>query len=204
MSTTTERPRSAQIGAGHVAVAALAAWAIFVLVGGLDGIGRHFVILGALRIVLFGALLAFAVSVGAHTHRLGRAGLIVAGVGAVAYLAGGVGSVVTDGWSYDVFASDSAVETPWYAYVMGLTGIIFALGTLLVGIAGRRSGGGRLAVAVILAGALFPALFVLQPLGHTVGHMVYFAPWMALAIGLTANGSPMTAAPRALRTAAHG
>ena len=84
----TQLPRAARFGAGHVAAAVIAAWIVYVLVGGLEGTGQHFVVLGALRVVLFGALLAFAVAVAAHTRRLGRAGLILAAIGAAAYLFG--------------------------------------------------------------------------------------------------------------------
>ena len=182
----TQQPRAARFGAGHVAAAVIAAWIVYVLVGGLEGTGQHFVVLGALRVVLFGALLAFAVAVGANAGRLGRAGLAIAAVGAGAYLLGGVGAVATDGWSFDVFAGDGEFEPPWYAYVLGLSGILFALGTILVGIAGRSSG--RLAVAVILAGALFPVVFALQePLGFAGAHIVWLLPWMALAAGLIAT-----------------
>ncbi len=179
-------PRAARFGAGHVAAAVIAAWIVYVLVGGLEGTGQHFLVLGALRVVLFGALLAFAVAAGAHAGRLGRAGLAIAAVGAAAYLFGGVGSVATDGWSFDVFAGDAELEPPWYAYVLGLSGILFALGTILVGIAGRS--GGRLAVAVILAGALFPAVFALESsLGFAGAHIVWLVPWMVVAAGLIAT-----------------
>ena len=151
----------------------------------MEGTGQHFVVLGALRVVLFGALLAFAVTVAAHTRapRTGRARH--RRVGAAAYLFGGVGAVATDGWSFDVFAGDGEFEPPWYAYVIGLSGILFAVGTILVGIAGRS--GGRLAVAVILAGVMFPAVFALQsPLGFAGAHIVWLLPWTVLAAGLIA------------------
>lgn len=188
----THEPRASRFGAGHVALAVIAAWIVYVLVGGLEGTGQHFVVLGALRVVLFGALLAFAVAVGANAGRLGRAGLAIAAVGAGAYLLGGVGAVGTDGWSFDVFAGDGEFEPPWYAYVLGLSGILFALGTILVGIAGRSSG--RLSVAVILAGALFPVVFALQePLGFAGAHIVWLVPWMVLAAGLIAGPADRTA-----------
>ncbi len=190
----TQGPRATRFGAGHVAAAVIAAWIVYVLVGGLEGTGQHFVVLGALRIVLFAALLAFAVTVGANAGRLGRAGLAVAAVGATAYLLGGIGSVATDGWSFDVFAGDGAFEPPWYAYVIGLSGALFALGTIVVGIAGRSSG--RLSVAVILAGALFPAVFALQePLGFAGAHIVWLVPWMVLAAGLIAGTARRSSAP---------
>jgi hypothetical protein len=189
-ATQRSRPR---FGAGHVAAAVIAAWIVYVLVGGLEGTGQHFVVLGALRVVLFAALLAFAVAVGANAGRLGRAGLAIAAVGATAYLLGGIGAVATDGWSFDVFAGDGEFEPPWYAFVIGLSGILFALGTILVGIAGRPSG--RLAVAVILAGALFPLVFALQePLGFAGAHIVWLVPWMVLAAGLIAGPADRSAA----------
>jgi len=180
-----ESPREAGFGAGHVAAAAIAAFAVYAVVGGLEGTGRSFVVLGALRIVLFGALLGFALAVGAQERRLGRVGLAIAGTGAVCYLLGGIGSVATDGWSYDVFGDGNEDAIPWYAVVIGLSGILFALGTVLVGIAGRRAG--RLATAVILAGILFPVVFALQDaLGHAGAHLVWLAAWMAVAVGLIA------------------
>jgi hypothetical protein len=177
-----ERPVTTRIGAGHVAVVAIAAFVVYALVGGLEGTGRHFVELGALRIVLFGALFAFAMDGAAHTRKLGRTGLVIAGVAAASFLAGGIGAVATDGWSYDVFDPSVTGDPPWYAYVLGASGILFALGTLLVGIAGR---GSRLALPAILAGAIFPVVFALQPvLGDAGAHAVWLVPWMALSVGL--------------------
>ena len=182
MQATHERPAT-RIGVGHVAAAAIAVFVVYALVGGLEGTGRHFVELGALRIVLFGTLLAFAQGSGASARRLGRAGLALAGLTAVTYLAGGIGAVATDGWSYDVLDPDVEGDPPWYAYVIGASAILFTLGTLFVGIAGRA--GGRMAVAVILAGVLFPIVFVAESaLGFAGAHTVWLIPWMVLAVGL--------------------
>lgn len=57
----------------------------------------------------------------------------VAAVGAVANLAGGVGSVVTDGWDYNPFAPGAAESPPWYAFVIGISAFIFAFGSILTG-----------------------------------------------------------------------
>ncbi|HEV2755126.1 MAG TPA: hypothetical protein VG318_05040 [Actinomycetota bacterium] len=183
MEAIEGRP-TARIGAGHVATAAIAVFVVYALVGGLKGTGRHFVELGALRIVLFGALLAFAQGSGAGARRLGRTGLVMAGITAVTFLAGAFGAVATDGWSYDIFdPSLEGDEAPWYAYVIGASGILFALGTLLVGIAAW--GRSRLAVAAILAGAMFPLVFILEtPLGAAGAHSVWLAPWMLLSVGV--------------------
>ena len=82
-------------------------------------------------------------------------------------------------------AENDAVDPPWYAYVLGLSGAAFAIGTILVGIAGRSAG--RLAAAVILGGAMFPVVFALEaPLGHAGAHLVWLIPWMVLAAGLIA------------------
>ena len=190
-TTTTGR------GAGLVAAGAIAAFSIYALIGGLEGTGRHFVELGALRIVLFGALFAFARDAGADERRLGRVGLVIAGVSAVAYLAGGVGAVVTDGWSYDIFASGSDIDPPWYAYVLGLSGVLFALGTIFVGIAGRS--GSTLAPAVILGGAMFPVVFALQDaLGDAGAHVVWLVPWMVLSVGLIRSSDPSPRAEAAM------
>ena len=188
------RPTPVRVGAGHVAAAAIAAFVVYVFVGGLEGTGRHFLELGALRVVLFGALFAFALGSGAHARRSGRAGLVIAGVAAVGFVAGAVGAVATDGWSYDIFGS-SEVEAPWYAYVIGASGILFAVGTLLVGIAGRA--GSRVAVFVIAAGAMFPLVFILEaPLGAAGAHAVWLVPWMAVAIGLIRAPAPQVEYPR--------
>jgi len=178
-----ERPRATALGAGHVAAAVIAAWVVYALVGGLDATGQHLLVLGALRIVLFGALLAFAHAVGAHERRLGRVGLAMAGGCAVLYLVGGIGAVATDGWSFDVFASEGDYM-PWYAVVIGLSAMLFALGTTLVGVAALSAG--KLAVAAILAGVLFPAVLALQTFGDIVGHIVWLTPWMVLAVGVAA------------------
>lgn len=189
--TTGGRP--ARVNAGHVTVAAIVAWLGYVLVGGLESVGRHFVILGAMRVVLFGALLAFALASGAQARRLGRAGLGLAGVSALANLVGGVGAVATDGWSYNPFAPElDDVAAPWYAYVIGLSALAFAIATILVGIAGR--GSTRMTTPVVLGGALYPLVFVLQgPLGAstggTVGHILWLAPWLVLGAALSRTTS---------------
>lgn len=194
----TERPPATSFGAGHIAAAAIAALVVYALVGGIEGSSRDFVVLGALRIVLFAALLAFALAVEAHAQRLGRIGLGIAAVGAVSYLAAGIGAVATDGWSFEAFATDNEIEPPWYGYMLGLGWMLFAVGTVLVGIAGRS--GGRLAVAVILGGILFPVVFALEPsLGFAGAHIVWLVPWMALAAGLIA--APTDAPKREVKPA---
>jgi len=164
--------------AAQIAAAAIGSFMIYILIVGLEGTGRHFIELGTLRVVLLVPLFVFAGWSGARTRRLGRVGLGLATVGAAMFVAGAIGSVATDGWSFDVFA-DEMSDPPWYAFVIGASGILFALGTLLVGLSGRRSG--RLATAVILAGALFPLAFILGP---TAGHLAWLVPWLVVAVGL--------------------
>jgi hypothetical protein len=163
---------------GKVAGAVIGSFMVYALIVGLEGTGRHFVEIGGLRMVLFAALLAFARASGALARRSGRFGVGLAGVAAVAFLGGGIGAVLTDGWSFDVFAADAG-DPPWYAYVIGASGILFALATVLVGAAGRSAG--RLSTAVILGGATFPLAFALGP---TAGHVAWLVPWMILAVGL--------------------
>lgn len=172
---------------GQVAAAVILAWVVFALVADLEGTGRHLLVLGALRVVLFATLLAFAVHVSATGSRLARIGLAVAGVMAAMNLLGGAGAVVTDGWSYNPFADTSTAAPPWYAYVIGASGILFAVGTVLVGVAARKAG--WLSATVVAAGLVFPFVYILQvPLGETqgalVGLLVWMATWLALAIGL--------------------
>ena len=199
---SVEQPRGPLVNAGYVAAAAIAAFVIYVIAAGLDTTGQHFVVLGALRVVLIGALLAFALAAGAQATRLGRVGLGMAALGAAFYVFGGIGAVATDGWSYDVFASENdGIDPPWYAYVLGLSGFVFALGTVLVGIAGRSAG--RLSLAVILAGAMFPLVLGLQdPLGDAGAHLVWLTPWMVLAVGLIAMPGHGLAQPTRARSAA--
>ena len=170
---------------GRVVAVAIAAWVAVIVVGGLEPIGRHFLILGVLRLALFAALLGLAWV--APRSRLGRLGLIAAAVGAGANLVGGVGSVVTDGWTHDPFGPDAAAAPPWYAYVIGLSAFIFAVGSSLTGIAARSAG--WLGIAAVLGGVLYPMTFVMQGLyghdpGDLLGHLVWIAPWLALALGL--------------------
>ncbi len=132
------------------------------------------------------ALLGFAAAFVAPGSRLRRWALAVATIGAVANLAGGVGSVVTDGWSYDPFGP-GAGDPPWYAFVIGLSAFLFAVGSVLTGIAGRA--GGWLAVAAALGGVLYPMAFVMQGIyghdpGDLLGHLIWIAPWLALTLGL--------------------
>lgn len=171
-----------RVRTGQLVAAVIGAYIVYVLIVRLEGNGRHFVELGVLRLVLFAALLSFARWSGATARRLGKFGTGLAGVCAVTFVAGAIGAVVTDGWSYDVF--DPALdeeEAPWYAYVIGLSGILFALGTVLTGIAGRAAG--RLAAVAVVAGATFPLVFAMGD--DTLGHVVWFVPWLVLAVGLT-------------------
>ena len=180
----TNESRSTTTSVGYVLAAVIAAWVVFALLDELEPNGRHLLVLGALRIVMLGALLAFAAKVGADTTRLGRFGLGAAALGAVVNFVGGVGAVVTDGWSFNPFAPGGPAEPPWYAFLVMAGAMVFTLGTILVGVAGRRAG--WLAVAVILGGALYAAV----PLGAYF-HLVWVAPWFALALGLTSTSSPV-------------
>ena len=174
---------------GLAVSAVIVGWVVFVVVGGLESIGRHFLLLGVLRVVLLGALLGFAASFVARGSRLGRVGLGLAAVGAVANLAGGIGSVVVDGWTFNPFGPGMEDQpVAWYPYVIGLSAFLFAIGGILTGIAGRS--GGWLAVAAVLGGVLYPMAFVMQGvLGHDpgdlVGHLIWIAPWLALTLGMS-------------------
>jgi hypothetical protein len=184
-SHDTNRGTRSPRDVGRVVAVVIAAWVAVIVVGGLESIGRHFLILGVLRLALFAALLGLAWV--APRSRLGRLGLIAAAVGAGANLVGGVGSVFTDGWTHDPFGPDAAASPPWYAYVIGLSAFIFAVGSVLTGIAARAAGWP--AVMAVLGGVLYPMTFVMQGLyghdpGDLLGHLVWIAPWLALALGL--------------------
>jgi hypothetical protein len=182
----TEESRSTTTSVGYVLAAVIAAWVVFALLDELEPNGRHLLVLGALRIVMLGALLAFAAKVGADATRFGRFALGTAAVAAVVNLAGGVGAVFTDGWSFNPFAPGGPASPPWYAFLVLAGAMVFALATILVGVAGRR--GGWLAVAVILGGVLYAAA---GPLG-AYGHLVWVAPWFALALGLAGTSSTVS------------
>jgi len=177
---------------GRMVAVVIAGWIILVVVGGLEPVGRHFVILGVLRIALFAALVALAIKTGQHQRRFGVFGLGVAAVGVLANLAGGVGSVVTDGWNYNPFGPGAAASPPWYALVIGLSAFLFALGSILTGVAARSAG--WLALAAVLGGLLYPMTIVMQELhghdpGDLWGHLIWIAPWLVLALGLSRIGS---------------
>lgn len=163
----------------HGTAALTGAFIVYILIVGLEGTGRHFLELGLIRLVLFASLLVFARWSGALERRLGKVALALNGASALAYVGGAVGAVATDGWSYDVFGATASTEPPWYAFVLGLSGLVFAVSTLLVGISGRSAG--RLAAAPIIAGLSFPLVFGLD---DTLGHAAWLSPWLALAIGL--------------------
>lgn len=167
------------VPAERLATVAIGGYVAYILIVGLVGNGRHFLELGVMRLVLFGALLAFARWSRALEGRLGRFGTRLAGIASVAYVTGASGAVITDGWSRNIFAAGEKGEPPWYAYVLGLSGILFALGTVLVGFAGRSFG--WLAIAVLVAGASFPLVFAL---GDTAGHVAWFVPWLVFSVGL--------------------
>ncbi len=166
-------------------VAGALAFIVFALVvSDFDARGREFVVLAALRLVMLCALYAVAARFDART-RLLRWGLVAAGVGAVVNVVGALGAVVTDGWWFEPFADGAPADPPWYAYVIGLSAIVFAIGTLLVGIAAQRAGGGAIAVAVILGAVLY---FAALPLG-ALGHVLWAAPWLGLGVLLVRDGS---------------
>lgn len=190
MSTTSIAPTSTWAThtgrVGKVVAAVIVAWIIFALLASLEPNGLHLMMLGVLRVALLASLVAFAAVAGIRS-RWGRVGLGLAAAMAVLNLVGGVGAAVTDGLSYNPFVGTSSEGPPWYAYVVGLSALLFAVGTALVGLAGRRAG--RLALAAGLAGASYPLVFVLQiPFGETagavIGHLLWVAPWLALALGL--------------------
>ena len=173
---------------GRIVAALIAGWIILVVVGGLEPVGRHFAILGVLRIALFAALIALTIAIGHPWSRFSVFGLGVAAVGVAANLAGGVGSVITDGWNYNPFAPGAAASPPWYAYVIGLSAFIFALGSILTGIAARSAG--WLAGTAVLGGLLYPMTVVMQEVyghdpGDLLGHLIWIAPWLVLALGLS-------------------
>ena len=173
---------------GRVVTAVIAIWVAVAVVGGLEPVGRNFLILGVLRLALFAALVGLALAVVAHRSRLGILGLVAAAIGAVANLIGGVGSVVTDGWSHNPFGAGADATPPWYAYVIGLSAAIFAVGSIVTGMAARSAG--WLAVAAVLGGVLYPMAFVMQGLyghdpGDLLGHLIWIAPWLVLAVGLS-------------------
>lgn len=180
---TFQTPRAVPIGVGYITAAVIVGWLVYIaLAGGLAPGGRNFLILGAVRIVLFAALLAFARLAFAARGLIGRVGILLAAIGAAAYVTGGIASVTVDGWSFNPMA-DEAAGPPLYLIVLGLSANLFALGTVLVGIAGRRAG--LPAAAVIVAGLLYPlVLFPLQPFGTTAGHVIWLAPYAVLARGL--------------------
>jgi hypothetical protein len=188
----THDARHTRMQTGRLTAAVIGAYIVYALTVGLRSNGRHFLELGVLRLVLLAALLEFARWSGARTGRLGRMGTGLVAVTAVAYVAGAVGGVVTDGWSRELFGSDEIDTPPWYAYVLGVSGILFAVGTFLVGVAGRRAG--RLAIAAVLAGATFPLAL---GLGDTAGHVVWLTPWLVLAIGLARASKPAAVDARA-------
>lgn len=176
----TYQPRAASTGVGSLAATVIAAWAAFAVLGDLEPNGRHLLVLGALRVVLFGLLLAIAIRMAATSRLLGRAGLVVAGVGAAVNFVGGAGAVITDGWSYNPFDPSSDAAPPWYAYLVLAGGLLFVLGTVLVGIAGRSAG--LQAGIVIAAGVLYGA----AALG-ALGHLIWVAPWIVLALLLATD-----------------
>ena len=183
---TADGFRTARRG-GQAVTAVIVAWVVFAVADRLESVGRHFLVLGVLRMALLVALLGFTAAFVAPGTRLRRWALGMAGIGAVANLVGGLGSVLTDGWSHDPFAP-GAGDPPWYAFVIGLSASLFAVGSVMTGIVGRS--GGWLAVAAVLGGVLYPMAFVMQGLyghdpGDLLGHLIWIAPWLALTIGLT-------------------
>ncbi len=182
----------------RMAAAVIGAYIVYILIVGLEATGRHFLELGVMRVVLFGALLSFARWSGAVGRTLGKFAIGMNGLAAVGFVCGAIGAIVTDGWSYDVFGPGTPADPPWYAYVIGLSGVLFAVSTIVVGIAGRSAG--RLAAAAIVAGVSFPLVFAL---GDTAGHVAWLVPWLVLSVGLIrARSQPAAASVRAPRTLA--
>ena len=164
---------------GFALAAAIAAWTVFAALGDLQPNGRHLLALGTLRVVMCAALFAFAVLAGLTGSRAGRLALTVTALAAAGTLVGGVGAVAVDGWSYNPFAPENeANPLPWYPYLILVSTALFALGTLVVGILGRRAG--WLAIAVMAAGVLYAAAGAINP----GGHFIWAAAWFAVALGL--------------------
>lgn len=176
METTQERTTTG-VRAEGVSAVLIGAYIVYALVVGIETTGRHLLELGMMRFVLLAALLAFARQSGALSSRLGRIARSVTGAAAVTFVAGAVGAVVNDGWTRNIFGPGDAAP-PWYAYVIGLSGIVFAIGTAGVGIAGRSAG--RVAALVIVAGITFPLALA----GQGAGHIGWLAVWLVLCIAL--------------------
>ncbi len=195
MTTVQSRPEAADqtVRVGQLAAVAIIVWAAFALLADLQPNGLHLLVLGGLRVVLLATLLAFATWSGAATSRLGRFGLGLAALTALAGLVGGAGAVVMDGWSYNPFLDEAAPGPPWYAYVIGASVMLFAVGTIVVGVAGRAAGWP--AVAAVAAGVGYLPVIALQAAlgeitGARVGHLIWAAAWLALALGLATSRGP--------------
>ena len=150
---------------------------IYILLAGLDTTGRHLFVISLARLGFAAGLIA-AVATFRPAGTMARAGLWLAMVAAVLNLVGAVGHVVTDGWAYNPFDDDTTDDTPWYAFVIGATGVLFGIGTVLVGITALRSRVPRdVAVAILLGGIL-----VVVALGlAAIGHALWTLPWLAVA-----------------------
>jgi len=158
-------------------VAAGVAFLAYILAFGLDTTGRHLFVLSLARLAFLAGLGAFLLTTGL-SGGLARTGFGLAAAGALLNLAGAVGHVATDGWSYNPFDGQRATA-PWYAYVIGISALLFFIGTVVVAIAALRSTVARpLAVAVLLAGVSFllAGPFVVP------GHFVWTVAWVALGI----------------------
>lgn len=163
-------------------LAAIVAAGVYVAADGLDSaVTRGFVVLAALRVILLGVVLAFGSAVRATGGRLVTIGLLLAALGVAGYVVGAIGGIATDGWTYD--ALDEDVALPWYLPFVGIGAIVFSVGTVLVGIAGRSAGWP--AVALVLSGVAYPLLlFPAQPFGTVAGHLIWLVLWLAFAAGM--------------------
>ncbi len=161
-----------------ICLAAGIAFLVYLLVAGLDTIGRHMLVISLVRLSFLAGLIAFAASV-RRSEGLFHVGLLLAAVSAALNMAGAFAWVVTDGWSYNAFDTDGTGFPPWYAFMIGGSAFLFALGTILTGIAAIRTRAKPvLALAVLLAGLLYPLAI---PLGAT-GHAIWTLPWLAVGI----------------------
>ncbi|MDQ3548939.1 MAG: hypothetical protein M3439_08980 [Chloroflexota bacterium] len=121
-----------------ICLAAGIAFLVYLLVAGLDTIGRHMLVISLVRLSFLAGLIAFAASV-RRSEGLFRVGLLLAAASAALNMAGAFAWVVTDGWSYNAFDTDGTGFPPWYAFMIGGSAFLFALGTILTGIAAIRT-----------------------------------------------------------------
>ena len=162
------------------------AFLVYIGVAGLGTTGQHLFVISLARLGFLVGLGAI-VAASRRQSRLLYGGFTLAVVAAVFNLVGAISHIAIDGWAFDPFSGAlAAAQPPVYSMIIGLTAVLFALGTILVAIGLlRQKASTRLAWVTLFAGVLYAVAIPLAALGH----IIWTIPWLVLGLLMLATKS---------------